>query len=139
MAYRLRKGALNNDNYRYVVHTTEQMQLVLMSLKPGEDIPREIHTGVTQFIKVEQGNATIKLGNSPREDSTNEFPSEDRTFILKEGDAIMIPSGTYHYVLNSGNSDLKLYTIYSPPEHPKDLVDITKKDTRDDERWTERY
>lgn len=121
MAYRLRKGTLNNDNYRYVVYTSEQMQLVLMSLKPQEDIPREIHSGITQFIKVEEGEATVQLGTSGK-----------KTFILKSGDCLFIPADTYHYVLNSGTNDLKLYTLYSPPEHPKDRIDITRPENKED-------
>lgn len=122
MAYKLRKGTLNNENYRYVVYTSEQMQLVLMSLKPGEDIHKEIHYGTTQFIKVEEGEAKVKLG-----------ASGEKTFILKSGDCILIPANTYHYVLNSGTMDLKLYTLYSPPEHPKDRIDITNPKSKDDE------
>lgn len=112
MAHRLEKGTLDNQNYRYVVYTSEQMQLVLMSLKPGEDIPREIHPVTTQFIKVEKGKARVEI--------------EDKIYKLESGDSIMIPSNKHHYVVNIGDDDLKLYTLYSPPEHPRDRVDITK-------------
>lgn len=118
MAFKLTTSTLSNTNYRTVVYTTEQLQLVLMSLKPGENVPIEIHPNTTQFIKVEQGDMLVWLNGN--------------NYILKQGDAIVIPANTYHYVSNIGNYDLKFYTIYSPPEHPKNHIDITKPHIKDE-------
>jgi mannose-6-phosphate isomerase-like protein (cupin superfamily) len=88
------------------------MQLVLMSLKPDEDIPEETHANTTQFIRVEEGTASVIVN--------------DRKNKLLPGDSIIIPPGTKHYVKNISESDLKLYTIYSPPEHKEGLTQKVK-------------
>ena len=97
---------LNNNNYRKVIYTTEQTQLVLMSLLPSEDIPLEIHKKTTQFIRVESGTGICYINNE--------------RYNLKDGDAIVIPQNTKHYI--KATSELKLYTLYSPPEHDFDLI-----------------
>jgi len=97
-----------NSNYRKVVKTTKQMQLVLMSLKPKEFIPLEKHDITTQFIRVEKGKALIQVGKTKK--------------IYSKDDYIIIPPGKKHKVTNIGTTALKLYTIYSPPEHPPKLV-----------------
>lgn len=99
-----------NTFYRKVLHTTTHQQLVLMCLNPGEDIPEETHADVDQFIRVESGNG-IAIVNNVHTD-------------LSDGSVIMIPAGLKHYVKNIGNTDLKLYSIYSPPEHSENRVDI---------------
>lgn len=86
-----------------------------MSLKPGEDIGLETHEGHDQFIRIDQGKAKFVLGETEQEGS--------------DGFAIVVPSGTPHNVTNIGDQDLKLYTIYSPPEHPDGTVHQTKADT----------
>lgn len=101
-----------NKNYRKVLHTTEQQQLVLMCLKPDEDIPEEKHPNTTQFIRIEKGSAQITING--------------KKYNVTDGDAVMIPANTLHYVKNTGKSNLQLYTIYSPPEHPDKLVQKTK-------------
>lgn len=109
----IERDTLTNTDYRKVIYTTPQMQLVLMSLIPGEDIPWEIHEHTTQFIRVESGRAVIKI--------------EDSKYLLKDGDAVVIPNGTRHYVKNTGDVELKLYTLYSPPEHPEYLIEKSEK------------
>jgi mannose-6-phosphate isomerase-like protein (cupin superfamily) len=81
------------------------MQLVLMSLSPGEEIGMEIHPHTSQFIRVESGMARVYIGR--------------KMYILRDGDAVIIPPRKKHKIINNGHEDLKLYTIYSPPEHPK--------------------
>ena len=105
-----------NENFRKVINTSNNLQLVLMSLKPGEDIGMEVHENIDQFFRVEkgQGKAIIK-----KENSIEEFP-------LTDGSVIVIPKGTYHNIKNTGNESMKLYSIYSPPNHPFNRVDLNK-------------
>lgn len=106
MKFQLEKQTIKNKNYRKVIFTTKQLQLVLMSLDKGQYIKRETHSKTTQFIRVEKGKAIVSLGK--------------RRYILKAGDAIVIPSKTSHEL--KAISKLKLYSIYSPPEHPRNLI-----------------
>lgn len=114
MAYyaNIEKETVDNTDYRKVLFTGSNMQLVVMSLAPGEDIPSEVHDDIDQFIRVEEGEAYVKVG--------------DKEFSLKDDDVVIVPAGREHYVKNSGERDLKLYTIYSPPEHPPGTVHKTK-------------
>jgi len=107
---RLEKATIDNSNYRAVINTTKQMQLVLMCLLIGEDIPEETHPNTTQFIRVEKGTAKVVVDGVAKR--------------LSDGDSIVINAGSKHYVKQTGLDTLKLYTIYSPPEHPKGLVQI---------------
>jgi mannose-6-phosphate isomerase-like protein (cupin superfamily) len=106
----IEKKTINNTNYRKVVSTTNQIQLVLMSLSEGEEIGMETHPHTTQFIRVEKGTGVAIVRN--------------KRFNLKENDAIIIPANHKHNII--ATSDLKLYTIYSPPEHDKNLVQRKK-------------
>lgn len=108
-----------NSDYRRVVHTTNYTQLVIMSLPPGVEIGNEIH-GLDQFIRVESGNAKLVLNNGERE------------YDLEDDWTVIVPAGTYHNVINTGNTELKLYTLYSPPDHLKDTVQPTKADEVED-------
>lgn len=108
----LEEETLNNSNFRKVIKTTKNMQLVLMSLKIGENIPREIHEDNDQFFRIEKGTCKIIT------------PTE--TIILKENMSTIIPMNTFHEVINIGNTELKLYTIYSPPHHPIDTIQKNK-------------
>lgn len=98
----IEKSTNKNKYFRKVLYTTKQMQLVLMSLKPNEEIGSEIHPNTSQFIRVESGNGTSILGN--------------KRYKLKNDSAIIIPSGVKHNVI-AGKNGMKMYTIYSPPEH----------------------
>jgi mannose-6-phosphate isomerase-like protein (cupin superfamily) len=97
---------INNNNYRKVINTTKYQQLVLMCLKPKEEIGMEIHKKVDQFIRIEKGIAIAIIGK--------ETPKK---YILKKEHFITIPAGTYHNIINIGRGELKLYSIYSPPNH----------------------
>jgi mannose-6-phosphate isomerase-like protein (cupin superfamily) len=104
---------IKNTNYREVLVTGQNMQLVLMSLKPGEDIPKEVHTDIEQFIRAEAGEGMALIGGK-------EYP-------LKDGDAVIVPCGVEHYIKNTSETeDLKLYTIYAGPEHPDGTIHKTK-------------
>lgn len=104
--------AENNNYYRKVLYTVPlMMQLVVMSLEPGEDIPMEIHKNKTQFIRIESGCGILIMDNIE--------------YILKPGIAFIVPYGTPHRVINTSfNEKLKLYSIYAPPEHPVDRLDV---------------
>lgn len=102
-----------NSKFREVLFTTSRTQLVVMSLKPGEDIGTEVHDDVDQFLRVESGEGKAVLNGK-------EHP-------LKDGSAVVVPAGVEHNIVNtSQGSDLKLYTIYTPPEHADGTVHETK-------------
>ncbi len=111
---KLNDKAHTNNYYRKVIYTDANQQIVLMSLSVDEYIPEEVHPTTSQFIHVQSGNATIKLGR--------------KRVYLRDGDALVIPPGLTHSVRNSGGCDLQLYTIYSPPEHPPGLKQRTMED-----------
>lgn len=115
----IEKITLENSDYRRVVYTSHYTQLVLMNLQPGEEIGNEIH-GLDQFIRVEQGRAKVVLNNGETE------------YDLEDDWIVIIPSGNHHNVINTGDSELKLYTLYSPPEHSKDTVQPTKADEKEE-------
>lgn len=110
----IEQTTLENSDYRRVLYTGRYSQLVLMSLKPGEEIGEEVH-GLDQFLRFEQGQATIVLNKKDRH-------------TVSADDAVVIPAGTWHNVINAGETDLKLYTIYAPPEHKDGTVHRTKAD-----------
>jgi mannose-6-phosphate isomerase-like protein (cupin superfamily) len=107
----LKETAKENDNFRKVLFTGDFSQLVVMSLAEGEEIGLEKHE-VDQFIYVVDGEGTGVLDGSEKE--------------LEKGDAICVPAGTWHNVVNSGDEPMKLITVYSPPAHPAGLVEEEK-------------
>ncbi|MBP9760018.1 MAG: cupin domain-containing protein [Candidatus Pacebacteria bacterium] len=109
----IEKETLENTNYRKVLYTAKNSQLVLMSIEHGDEIGEETHH-LDQFIRIEQGSAKIILDDVVHEAFTDW--------------AVVIPAGTKHNVINTGDTTLKLYTIYSPPEHKDGVVEHTKAD-----------
>jgi len=104
-----------NSNFRKVLYTGTHMQLVVMSLKPGEDIGVEVHDSVDQFFRVEQGQGKVVMNGQESE--------------VKEEMVFIVPAGVEHNVINtSGIENLKIYTIYAPPNHPQQTVHITRDD-----------
>lgn len=118
----IEEKTLNNDNFREVLYTGKHMQLVVMSLKPGEDIGEEVHDSVDQFFRVEQGEAKVLIDGK-----------ED---ILKEDMIVIVPAGSLHNVINNSDIDLKLYTIYAPPNHPDGTV---HKDKEEADKYEEEH
>lgn len=110
-----------NNTFRTVLWTGDNLQVTLMSIKPGRDIGLEIHPNVDQFIRIEQGQGIVKMGNTRRNLNYQKQIYDDF--------AIMIPAGKWHNIINTGNKPLKLYTIYAPPEHPRNTVHVTKADS----------
>ena len=111
----IEKATLENEDYRRVLYTPGYQQLVLMNIPIGEDIPLEVHEDVDQFFRIEAGQGEIRFGK-------NEY----EIISIKDGSGVTVRHGTYHRVVNTGNSPLKLYSIYSPPEHPSNRVDKVK-------------
>lgn len=115
----IEEETISNKNYRKVVYTTHNSQLVYMTVRPGEEIGNEIH-GVDQFIRVEAGQAQSILNNG------------EESKILTKNMAIIIPAGTWHNIKNNSDVDLKIHTIYSGPNHLKDTVQPSKADEVED-------
>lgn len=116
----IEKATLGNETFRTVLFTGDHTQLTVMRIGPGEDIGREAHHDRDQFLRVEQGQARVEFGNS--EDTV------DETHEVSEDWAIIVPAGIWHNVVNTGEGDLKVYSLYSPPEHPPETVHRTKAD-----------
>lgn len=105
---------LQNNYFRQVLFTGNHSQLVVMCLQPGEEIGREKHTNVDQFFRIEQGEARFVLG-------------EDEEHLVHDGDAFVVPAGSHHNVINtSKTTQLKLYTLYSPPNHADATIHKSK-------------
>jgi mannose-6-phosphate isomerase-like protein (cupin superfamily) len=113
----IEKLSLENDNFRKVLYTDKNSQLVLMSLLAGQDIGEEIHD-VDQFLRVEKGTGTAILNDLPHE--------------LSDGSVIVVPAGTKHNIINSSSGAMKLYTLYMPPHHRDGVVHRTKEDAEKD-------
>ena len=111
----IEKDALVNTNFRRVLYTGKNSQLVLMNLKPGEEIGEEVHKTVDQFFRFEKGEGFVSIDGIKQK--------------VTDGDAVIVPAGARHNVMNtSKTTELKLYTIYSPPEHQDGTVRKTKAD-----------
>jgi mannose-6-phosphate isomerase-like protein (cupin superfamily) len=112
----IEKETLENGYFRRVVFTGKHAQLVVMCLQPGEDIGNEVHPAVDQFFRIEQGEAKFVFNGKEEHQ-------------VRDADAVVVPAGTYHNVINtSKTATLKLYTIYSPPNHPAGTVHKTRAD-----------
>ena len=110
----IEKQTLNNTYFRRVLFTAQHSQLVVMCLQPGEAIGDEVHPKVDQFFRIERGEAKFVF-------------NEKLERLVHDGDAVVVPAGTYHNVVNTSKAAmLKLYTIYSPPNHPDGTVHKTK-------------
>jgi mannose-6-phosphate isomerase-like protein (cupin superfamily) len=113
---------LANNYFRKVLFTGKHCQLVVMCLQPGEEIGNEIHPDVDQFFRIEQGKAKFIFNDSEEH-------------IVKNGEAVVVPAGTYHNVVNAlKTKSLKLYTVYSPPNHPDGTIHKTKAEAEEAEK-----
>ena len=108
----IEKRTKENDDFRRVLYTGKHMQLVLMTLQPGEDIGEEVHDDVDQFFRIEKGEGAVEI--------------DGVAHAVEDDDAIIVPAGARHNVINSGEKPLKLYTLYGPPEHKDGVVQATK-------------
>ncbi len=104
-----------NSNFRTVLYTGSHMQLVVMSLKPGEDIGEEVHDTVDQFFRFEEGEGKVVI--------------DGEESIVGEDMVVIVPAGSLHNIINTSETeDLKLYTIYAPANHPEGTVHVTKEE-----------
>jgi mannose-6-phosphate isomerase-like protein (cupin superfamily) len=108
--------AEGNSEFRRVVYTGKYLQLVLMSLKPGEDIGEEVHRDRDQFFRIEKGKGEALI--------------EGKRSKIKGDDAVLVPAGARHNIINTGDKPLRLYTLYGPPEHRDGTVHATKADAQ---------
>lgn len=116
----IEKLTIDNENFRKVLYTGMHMQLVLMSLRPLEDIGLEVHEDNDQFFRFEKGEGKVIVGETE--------------YTVVDGDTVIVPAGTQHNVINtSDHDDLKMYTIYSPAHHKDGIVRFTKKDAMENE------
>lgn len=114
----IEKLTVNNDLYRKVLYTGKNLQLVLMTLQPGEEIGEEVHEGHDQFFRIEEGKGKVVI--------------DGQTHAIEDDDAVIVPAGARHNVINSGDQPLRLYTIYGPPEHRDGVVHATKQDEQEE-------
>ena len=109
----IEKLTLENDNFRRVLYTAGHCQLVLMSLKPEEEIGMEVHPDNDQFFRFEKGEGKVIINETE--------------YVVGDGDAVIVPAGATHNVVNTSTTEaLKLYTIYAPPHHKDGVVRATK-------------
>lgn len=106
---------VENSDFRKVLYTGQHLQLVLMTLTPGQDIGTETHAKHDQFFRIETGNGTVVIDGISRP--------------VKDGDGIIAPAGALHNLINSGDAPLRLYTVYGPPNHLDALVEATKAES----------
>lgn len=110
----IEEETLDNSNFRKVLYTGKYLQLVLMSLKPGEEIGEEVHQNNDQFFRFESG--------------TGKCTVDENIYHIAEGYVIVVPAGAKHNVINTGDDPLKMYTIYGPPNHQEGTIRETKED-----------
>jgi mannose-6-phosphate isomerase-like protein (cupin superfamily) len=109
------QATVDNNNFRKVLYTSKHSQLVLMSLKPKEEIGEETHPDNDQFFRIESGNGKCII--------------DGNEYVIKTGDAVVIPAGAKHNLINIDNAaELKMYTIYSPAHHKDGITRTTKKE-----------
>jgi mannose-6-phosphate isomerase-like protein (cupin superfamily) len=114
----IEEATLGNETFRTVLFTGTHTQLTVMNLEPGEEIGWEAHPQLDQFLRVEHGRGRVELG--PTQDRI------DEKHELHDDWAVVVPAGSWHNVVNTGSGQLKLYSLYAPPEHPPDTVHATK-------------
>jgi mannose-6-phosphate isomerase-like protein (cupin superfamily) len=116
--------AIRNRNFRTAIWTGEHLQMTLMSIPIRGDIGWEVHDDTDQVIRVEQGNAVVKMGSCQCQADVQQ--------PLSREDAVFVPAGTWHNVINTGRVPLKISSIYAPANHPRGTVDRTKEEASDE-------
>lgn len=114
----IEKATKQNDTFRTALWTGNHLQVTLMSINVGEEIGAESHPNLDQFLRIEQGQGVVKMGY--RRDDMNMQAN------VTDGDAVLVPAGTWHNLINIGNIPVKLYSIYAPPQHPFGTVQRTR-------------
>lgn len=113
----IEKDTLDNDNFRKVLYTSKHVQLVLMTLRPGEEIGEEVHDENDQFFRIEGGHGKCII--------------DGHEYEISDGDAIVIPTGSKHNIINIDKTDLKMYTLYAPPHHKDGILRPTKREAEE--------
>ena len=114
------RATLGNDTFRTALWTGKNLQLTLMSIEPGDDIGLEVHPDTDQFLRLEGGRGLVQMG-----DRKNNLYFAQPVF---DDSAVFVPAGMWHNITNTGNTPIKIYSIYAPPEHPFGTVHQTKAD-----------
>ena len=120
----IEQQTISNTDFRRVLYTGKKLQLVLMTLRPGEEIGSEVHDDRDQFFRFEEGSGKVDI--------------DDNIYDVVDGSGVIVPAGARHNVRNTGDAPLKLYTLYGPPEHKDKVVQATKADAdkrHHDEEW----
>jgi len=113
----IEKDTLDNDNFRKVLYTSKHVQLVLMTLRPGEEIGEEVHDENDQFFRIEGGHGKCII--------------DGHEYEISDGDALVIPTGSKHNIINLDKTDLKMYTLYAPPHHKDGILRPTKREAEE--------
>ena len=114
----IEEATVANEDFRRVLYTGKNLQLVLMTLQPGEEIGEEVHEDIDQFFRIEEGRGTIYIDGAANE--------------VEDDFAAIVPAGARHNVVNTGEEPLKLYTLYGPPEHKEGIVHRNKEQAERD-------
>ena len=117
----INRVARQNNNFRTTLWTGKHLQLTLMSIEPGGEIGLEMHPDVDQFLRLEDGQGIVRMGNR-----RDKLDFEENVF---PGYVILIPAGEWHNLINTGRRPIKLYSIYAPPEHPHGTIHKTKAES----------
>ena len=120
----IEQQTISNPDFRRVLYTGKKLQLVLMTLQPGDEIGSEVHDDRDQFFRFEEGSGKVDI--------------DDNIYDVVDGSGVIVPAGARHNVRNTGDAPLKLYTLYGPPEHKDKVVQATKADAdkrHHDEEW----
>ena len=112
------QATVANEDFRRVLYTGKYLQLVLMTLQPGEEIGSEVHEDHDQFFRIEEGRGEVHI--------------DEKVTPIEDDFAVIVPAGALHNVVNTGDSPLRLYTIYGPPEHKHGTVHSTKADEQEE-------
>ena len=115
----IKEATKQNDTYRTALWTGSNLQVTVMSIKVGEDIGLEVHNTIDQFLRIEEGQGLVQMGDSKDHLTFEEKAQEDY--------AILVPAGKWHNVTNTGDKPLKIYSIYAPPQHPHGTVHETRE------------
>lgn len=113
-----------NENYRTTIWTGEKLQVTLMSIQPGDDIGLEVHKGIDQFLRIEEGKGLCQMGDAKDNLSFEQEVTDD--------DVILVPANTWHNVTNTGDQPLKIYSIYAGPDHLQGTIHKTHQDAKND-------
>jgi len=115
----IEQDTIENINYRTTLWTGKNLQITLMSIDPGHDIGLEVHDTHDQFLRIEQGQAAVSMGQTQ---------TELQTWPAGPSDAVVVPAGIWHNLVSTGDVPLKVYSIYAPPQHPHGTVHVTQED-----------